>query len=33
VLVTSLESLVDGGLDLARLGLPGTKAQLTVVCC
>lgn len=33
VLVTSLESLVDGGLDLARLGLPGTKTQLTVICC
>lgn len=33
VLVTSLEGFVDGRLDLAGLGLPGTKAQLTVIRC
>lgn len=33
VLVASLEGLVDGGLDLAGLCLPGTETQLTVICC
>jgi hypothetical protein len=31
VLVTSLESLVDGSLDLAGLGLPCSKTQLAMV--
>jgi hypothetical protein len=33
VLVTGLEGLIDGGLDLAGLSLPCTESQLTVDCC
>jgi hypothetical protein len=33
VLVTGLEGLVDGGLDLTGLSLPCTESQLTVGCC
>lgn len=32
VLVAGLERLVDGGLDLAGLGLPCAESQLTVNC-